>query len=66
MYFIVVFWHILHKMETSTYQGSNLQSLLTKPYILLCLFFLKIIFSFIPRLLARRSQEQALGPPKLR
>lgn len=42
MYFIVVFWHILHKMENSAYQGCNLQSLVTQLYILLCLFSQKI------------------------
>lgn len=42
MYFAVVFWHVVHKMENSTYQGSNLQPLLTKPYILLRRFSQKL------------------------
>lgn len=57
MYFIVVFWHILHKVEISTYQGCNFQSLFTKSYTLLHLFSTKNIFSFVLCLFAKKTQE---------
>lgn len=66
MYFIVELWHILHQVENSTYRGCIFQSLFTKSYILLHLFKKKNIFSFALCLFSRKSQEQALGPPKLK
>lgn len=66
MYFTVELRHILHQVENSTYQGCNFQSLFTKSYILLYLFPQKNIFSFALCLFSRKSQEQALRPPKLK
>lgn len=66
MYFIVIFWHILRKVENSAYQRCNFQSLFTKSYILLHLFPQKKYFLLCssplcqeePRASFRSSQAQ--------